>query len=69
MLSGLLLFSQAKALILDNTFKMNTHYGAVLTPDSESSPLTEELSQSNTFMDNPLGDWTITSTPLKDIGR
>ena len=69
MLSGLLLFSQAQALILDNTFTMNTHWGAVLTPDCEPTPQAEELSQSNTFKDNPRGDWTITTQPLTDIGR
>ncbi|MDH5585619.1 MAG: right-handed parallel beta-helix repeat-containing protein [Nitrospirota bacterium] len=69
MLSGLLLFSQAHALILDNRFEKNAHWGAVLTPDSEPSPLAEELSQSNTFTDNPRGNFTITSEPLADIGR
>ncbi len=69
MLSGLLLFSQAQALILDNTLENNTHWGAVLTPDCEPTPKAEELLQSNTFRDNPRGDFTITSKPLTDIGR
>lgn len=69
MLSGLLLFSQAHALILDNTFEKNAHWGAVLTPDCEPSPQADELSQSNTFIDNPRGNYTITSEPLADIGR
>ena len=69
MLSGLLLFSQAQALILDNTFENNTHWGAVLTPDCEPTPKTEELLQSNTFRNNPRGDVTVTSKPLEDIGR
>ena len=69
MLSGLLLFSKAQALILDNTFEQNAHWGAVLTPDSEPTPKAEELPQSNTFTDNPRGEYTITSEPLADIGR
>ena len=69
MLSGLLLFSQAQALILDNTFERNAHWGAVLTPDAAPTPKTEELSQSNTFTNNPRGEFTITSKPLVDIGR
>jgi len=69
MLSGLLLFSQAQALILDNTFDKNAHWGAVLTPDTEPTPKPEELHQSNTFTDNPRGEYTITSEPLADIGR
>ena len=69
MLSGLLLFSQAQALILDNTFEQNAHWGAVLTPDSEPTPKPDELHQSNTFTDNPRGEYTITSEPLADIGR
>ncbi|MDH3770651.1 MAG: right-handed parallel beta-helix repeat-containing protein [Nitrospirota bacterium] len=69
MLSGLLLFSKAQALILDNTFEQNAHWGAVLTPDSEPTPKAEELLQSNTFTDNPRGEYTITSEPLADIGR
>ncbi len=69
MLSGLLLFSQAQALILDNTFEQNAHWGAVLTPDSEPTPKVEELPQSNTFTNNPRGEYTITSEPLADIGR
>ncbi len=69
MLSGLLLFSEAQALILDNTLENNTHWGVVLTPDCEPTPKAEELLQSNTFRDNPRGDFTITSKPLTDIGR
>jgi hypothetical protein len=69
MLSGLLLFSHAQALILKNTFEQNAHWGAVLTPDSEPTPKAEELPQSNTFTDNPRGEYTITSEPLADIGR
>ena len=69
MLSGLLLFSQAQALILNNTFEKNAHWGAVLTPDSKPSPLAEELTQSNTFTNNPRGNFTITDKPLSDIGR
>ena len=69
MLSGLLLFSQAQALILDNTFEKNAHWGAVLTPDCQPTPKTEELLHSNTFLDNSRGEYTITSKPLADIGR
>lgn len=69
MLSGLLLFAQAQALILDNMFEKNAHWGAVLTPDSEATPKPEELHQSNTFIENPRGIYTITSEPLTDIGR
>ena len=69
MLSGLLLFSKSQALILDNTFEQNALWGAVLTPDSEPTPKAEELAQSNTFSDNPRGEYTITSEPLADIGR
>ena len=69
MLSGLLLFSKSQALILDNTFEQNAHWGAVLTPDSEPTPKAGELLQSNTFTNNPRGEFTITSEPLADIGR
>lgn len=69
MLSGLLLFSQAQALILDNTFQKNVQWGIVLTPDSEPTPKAEDLPQSNHFTDNPRGNFTITSEPLADIGR
>lgn len=69
MLSGLLLFSQAHALILDNRFEKNAHWGAVFTPDSEPSPPAAELTQANTFTDNPQGNYTISSEPLAEIGR
>ncbi len=69
MLSGLLLFSLGEALILDNTFEMNAHWGIVMTPDSQSTPEPEKLPHSNTFTDNPRGEYTITTEPLTDIGR
>ena len=69
MLSGILLFHQAQALILNNVCKGNAHWGVVLTPDSESTPKPEELSQSNTLEDNPRGAFAMTAEPLGEIGR
>jgi len=69
MLSGLLLFSQTQALILENTLEKNAQWGAVLTADCEPTPKPEELHKSNTFTDNPRGEYIITSEPLTDIGR
>jgi len=69
MLSGLLLFAQTQARILDTTFEKNAQWGVVLTPDSESMPKPEEWHESNTFTGNPRGDYTITSELLTDIGR
>ncbi len=69
MLSGVLLFAQAQALLLDNSCRDNAHYGIVLTPDCQTTPTPEELPQTNQLQDNPRGPFTITSNPLADIGR
>lgn len=69
MLSGILLFSQAQALILDNVCQDNAHWGVVLTPDAHPTPQPEKLQQSNQLEENPRGPYTITTTPLADIGR
>ena len=69
MLSGMLLFSQAQALILENSCRDNAHWGIVLTPDCLPTPKPEELEPSNHLQDNPLGPYTITTTPLAPIGR
>ena len=69
MLSGILLFHFAKALVLENTCAENAHWGIVLTPDCETTPKPEDLHQSNQMADNPRGVYTITTEPLADIGR
>jgi parallel beta-helix repeat protein len=69
MLSGILLFHLAKALVLENTCTENAHWGIVLTPDCETTPKPEDLSQSNELANNPRGAFTITTEPLVDIGR
>ncbi len=69
MLSGVLLFSQAQALILDNTFEQNAQWGIVMTPDSHPTPEPEKLPQANTFTNNPRGKYILSSEPLADIGR
>ena len=69
MLSGLLLFYQAEAMLLNNTCRDNCHWGLVMTPDSRTTPSTEQLTESNILDPNPRGPLTVTEEPLKEIGR
>lgn len=69
MLSGMLLFSQAGALLLDNVCRRNYQWGVVLTPDAKPNPIVTELPAMNKLDDNPRGAFTATKQPLKDIGR
>ncbi len=69
MLSGILLFHGAKALVLENTCEQNFHWGIVMTPDSQTSPEQEQLLQANTLTQNPRGALIVTHEPLSEIGR
>jgi hypothetical protein len=69
MLSGVLLFYHAEAMLLNNTCRDNCHWGLVMTPDTRTTPSTEQLTESNTFDHNPRGPLTVTEEPLKEIGR
>jgi len=68
-LSGILLFHHAEALVLDNVCRDNDHWGVVITPDSATSPPRDELATANSLGRNPRGAFTITDSPLADIGR
>ncbi len=68
-LSGILLFHHAEAMLLDNVCRDNDHWGVVLTPDSATTPPRNELAASNTLGQNPRGAFTITDSPLAEIGR
>ena len=69
MLSGILLFHGAKALLLGNTCEHNYHWGLVMTPDSYTSPEQEQLLQANALTNNPRGPLIVTQEPLGEIGR
>lgn len=69
MLSGILLFSQAGALLLDNICRQNHQWGVVMTPDAKPNPVQPELQAMNRVFDNPRGTMTTTEQPLIDIGR
>lgn len=69
MLSGILLFAQAGALVLDNRCQHNQQWGAVLTPDATPNPVASELPTMNRLENNPRGTLTVTEQPLLDIGR
>lgn len=68
-LSGILLFHLAEAMLLDNVCRDNDHWGVVLTPDSATTPPRNELTTSNTLGQNPRGAFTVTDSPLAEIGR
>jgi hypothetical protein len=68
-LSGILLFHLAEAMLLDNVCRDNDHWGVVLTPDSATTPPRDELTASNTLGQNPRGAFTVTDSPLAEIGR
>ena len=69
MLSGILLFHHAEALLVDNTCSENQHWGMVITPDCHPTPDRESLDISNILTPNPRGALIITDQPLGDIGR
>jgi hypothetical protein len=68
-LSGILLFHHAEAMLLDNVCRDNDHWGVVLTPDSATTPPRDELTASNRLEQNPRGAFTLTDSPLAEIGR
>lgn len=69
MMSGLLLFHHAAALLLHNEARDNQHWGMVMTLDTQPMPGLDELLVSNTFMPNPRGAIFRTDQPLEEIGR
>jgi hypothetical protein len=69
MLSGILLFHHAEALLLDNTCRDNQHWGLVMTPDTHPVPPREDLVTANVLLPNPRGSLVVTEQPLADIGR
>jgi hypothetical protein len=69
MLSGILLFHHAEALLVNNTCSDNQHWGIVLTPDCHPTPSRESLDTSNILTPNPRGTVMVTDQPLGDIGR
>jgi hypothetical protein len=69
MLSGMLLFHHAEALLVDNRCTDNHQWGIVLTPDCHPTPDGAALEQSNVFTPNPRGQVCVTEKPLADIGR
>jgi hypothetical protein len=69
LMSGMLLFHHAEALLVDNRCVDNLHWGIVLTPDCRPTPDRETLIQSNILTPNPRGAMVVTDTPLAEIGR
>jgi hypothetical protein len=69
MLSGILLFHHAEALLVDNTCTENQHWGIVITSDCHPTPGLDSLDTSNTLTPNPRGASIVTDQPLGDIGR
>jgi len=69
MLSGILMFHHASALLLGNICRENQHWGIVTTPECETSPPREQLPSSNTLDPNPRGALMVTEQPLGEIGR
>ena len=69
MMSGILLFHHAAALMLHNESRDNQHWGVVMTSDAQPVPAQDELVVSNTLMPNPRGPLFRTDQPLEEIGR
>ena len=69
MLSGILLFHHAEALVLDNSCYDNQHWGLVTTPECQTSPQRDQLAASNRLESNPRGALMVTHEPLGEIGR
>ncbi len=69
MLSGMLLFHHAGAILVDNVCRENQHWGLVLTPDCLPTPPVEQLAALEGFAANPRGPVAVTETPLAEIGR
>jgi hypothetical protein len=69
MMSGMLLFHHAEALLLDNDCRENGQWGLVMTPDCKPVPGRDELASSNVLTPNPRGAIQVTEQPLSEIGR
>ena len=69
MMSGILLFHYAEALLLDNDCRDNEHWGIVMTPDCKPVPGRHDLASSNALTRNPRGAVQVTEQPLGEIGR
>ncbi|MDX1412456.1 MAG: right-handed parallel beta-helix repeat-containing protein [Nitrospirales bacterium] len=69
LLSGILLFYSAKALLLNNRCQDNAHWGLVTTPECQTSPDRDQLSEANILTSNPRGSMVVTTEPLAEIGR
>ncbi|MFO0774900.1 MAG: right-handed parallel beta-helix repeat-containing protein [Nitrospiraceae bacterium] len=68
-LSGMLLFGEAQAMLLENRLVSNRQWGLVMTPECRTIPAGDELLQANRVGDNPRGALHVTEHPLADIGR
>jgi hypothetical protein len=69
MLSGMLMFYQAEAMVLNNICRDNQHWGFVTTPECQTSPLRDQLEIHNELASNPRGAIMVTEQPLSEIGR
>jgi hypothetical protein len=69
MLSGILLFHHAEAMLVDNTCSDNLHWGVVMTPDARPLPDRDTIALSNVLTPNPRGAIIVTDEPLSEIGR
>ena len=69
MLSGMLMFYQAEAMVLNNICRDNRHWGFVTTPECRTSPVREQLPAHNELSSNPRGAVYVTDQPLSEIGR
>jgi len=68
MLSGILLFHHAEALMLDNICRDNQHWGFVTTPECQTTPARDQLAAANTLQSNPRGAIMVTTNrwPISD---
>jgi len=69
LLSGMLLFHHAEAMLVDNVSRDNQHWGLVMTPECKTSPGRDQLQASNVLTPNPRGAMIVTEQPLSEIGR
>ena len=69
MLSGILLFHDARATLLRNESRDNCQWGMVMTPDCKTTPERDQLAEANILEPNPRGALYVTTQPLADIGR
>ncbi len=68
MLSGILLFHHAEAMVIENTCCDNQQWGFMTIPECRTSPNHDELVFVNTFTQNPNGPVKVTEEPLAEIG-